>query len=45
MLENRTKLPGDQVFNYEMEWYGRDQGRSALREIIEVLEKAAAATP
>ena len=42
VLENKPKLPNDKVLEYEFAWYEKDQGRTSLSEIVELLEKAAA---
>jgi len=42
MTANRKKLDSDELHEYAASWYDKDKGRSAVREIVEMIEKAAA---
>jgi len=40
VIANRGKLSDREVLDYELDWYERDAGRSALTEIIALLERS-----
>ena len=42
---NKTELGHDDLYGRKYEWYEKDAGRSTLREIVELLEAAAAGQP
>ncbi len=42
---NKTSLDGDELFERKMAWYDEDAGASTVREVVAILEAAAAGTP
>ena len=42
---NKTELEHDDLYGQKYEWYEKDAGLSTLREIVELLEAAAAGQP
>jgi len=44
-LEKQKELPQRQLIEQKMDWYRDDAGRETVREIVELLEAAAAGTP
>lgn len=37
---NRGRLADRELLDYELDWYERDEGRSTLREIVELMERS-----